>query len=475
MRRNYRVSRVVAFLGLALAWPLAAFADYTSLSGTLDENLVLESGKTYHVYQTLTVPEQITLTIQPGAIVKLKKSIYVHGVLDVQGDDSEAAVLTVAKDHSVGAPIPGANIIGASILFSSSAQSLISQAEIRNLKVSVARSKVDFSDVHFANVTGSPFGGIRGALTPNITVKNVSFGPSAGYAGYYVNEHSISGHESMPNLGIPYLIDGSVEIAGNASLDIEAGVVVKMKGGVVVHGALNIDGEVGNEVIFSGPNDNRHGGAVNTGFGGSFSGIDFWQTSHSSMIRHTTFALTGTSTQALEFVGASPTVEHVLIDTLGRGNSTGSALIYARDEAQPVISCSIIRTTDTGSFYGLVNDNVLAEVDAKELYWDHPLGPTMPGDSSTKGAEVKGNVNVQPFRSSPDDPCSIDPPSSLLLDIDGDGEVNPVIDGVLITRYTSGLRGQDLVSGLVIPGGAARRDVAEIETYLDWMVTRSAR
>lgn len=51
------------------------------------------------------------------------------------------------------------------------------------------------------------------------------------------------------------------------------------------------------------------------------------------------------------------------------------------------------------------------------------------------------------------------------LDIDGDGRVDPLTDGLLIFRYLFGLRGPGLIAGTVSPGGL-RSTAPEIEAQL---------
>ncbi|MBL8310006.1 MAG: DUF11 domain-containing protein [Burkholderiales bacterium] len=51
------------------------------------------------------------------------------------------------------------------------------------------------------------------------------------------------------------------------------------------------------------------------------------------------------------------------------------------------------------------------------------------------------------------------------LDVDGDGLVRPLSDGLLIVRYLLGLRGNNLISGVVAPG-ATRTTIATLEAYL---------
>ena len=55
------------------------------------------------------------------------------------------------------------------------------------------------------------------------------------------------------------------------------------------------------------------------------------------------------------------------------------------------------------------------------------------------------------------------------LDIDGNGEVNALTDGLLITRYLLGIRGPALISGAV-GGGATRSTDTAIETYLSGLL-----
>jgi hypothetical protein len=55
-------------------------------------------------------------------------------------------------------------------------------------------------------------------------------------------------------------------------------------------------------------------------------------------------------------------------------------------------------------------------------------------------------------------------------DIDGDGTIDALTDGILILRYLFGLEGQMLVDGVVAPG--ATRTTEQIEEYLDNLVVK---
>ena len=54
------------------------------------------------------------------------------------------------------------------------------------------------------------------------------------------------------------------------------------------------------------------------------------------------------------------------------------------------------------------------------------------------------------------------------LDIDGDGNVDALTDGVLLMRYLSGLRGSALAAG-VAGAGATRATPDALEGYLQWL------
>lgn len=449
----------------------------------IDSDLVLISGQTYYINRDTTVVEGVELAIQPGAVLKMcqrgggiRSILSIRGHLRAEGLPANVIRFASGDDDSIG------QIVGCSgsgiIEFDSNEASTVRHMQVsRGIFRVSGTSPVDFSDVRFEPTVDFDWA-ITGVLAPNITAENVTFSSRVSRAGYFVNNRIARPDDVMPNINMPYLIDGSVEVPGDASLRIEADVVIKMSGSFQIYGKLEVAGAVAEEVVFSGPTDNRYGGAVNAGFTGRFTGIHFYPQAHSSSVRHAIMADEASSlpssTAMFIFDGANPYIENVLIEAQLRNTASGNAMMRVRQEAQPTINCLALRSTSTTAWAALLNANVVSTVTATDVYWDSPVGPTVSSEE-TLGARVWGSANVLPFRTSVTGPCSIDPPSSLLLDVDGDGQANPVIDGLLISRYMAGMRGEDLLQGLVVPQGAARRSPAEIETYLDWMITRSAR
>jgi len=53
-----------------------------------------------------------------------------------------------------------------------------------------------------------------------------------------------------------------------------------------------------------------------------------------------------------------------------------------------------------------------------------------------------------------------------ISDIDGDGQVDPLTDGLLLLRHLFGMHGDDLIKGVVHPDGS-RQTAEEIADYMD--------
>ena len=74
------------------------------VSGTLSATTTWTSGNVYHVTSNLTVPDGITLRIEPGTVVKLNEFMYIEvdGVLIADGTASEQIVFTSVWDDTYG-------------------------------------------------------------------------------------------------------------------------------------------------------------------------------------------------------------------------------------------------------------------------------------------------------------------------------------------------------------------------------------
>ena len=78
---------------------------------------------------------------------------------------------------------------------------------------------------------------------------------------------------------------------------------------------------------------------------------------------------------------------------------------------------------------------------------------------------ARSSLSPSAKRTDPKDITAYIDAMGFALDVDGDGRVDALTDGMLVLRYLFGLRGDRLIDGAVAPG-AARRTPALIESYI---------
>lgn len=95
-----------------------------------------------------------------------------------------------------------------------------------------------------------------------------------------------------------------------------------------------------------------------------------------------------------------------------------------------------------------------------------------PAEGATYTAAVTGqhSVRVRPFNLAASGPyrlmvANMTRPDRTIMDIDGDGNVVPTIDGLLLMRWMLGMRGSALLGGISFPAEALRTTVPDIELY----------
>ncbi|MEM8711707.1 MAG: hypothetical protein AAGG01_12195, partial [Planctomycetota bacterium] len=130
---------IVSLAAIGLTGPLLA---QVPLAGPLSDSTTgpLQAGVVYHVVNDCSVPQGSTLTVEPGAVVKLEslRQFNVNGTLNVQGTSATPVVFTDVRDDSAGGdtngdgnattPAPGG---WRRIQFSATAQGTVRVAEVR--------------------------------------------------------------------------------------------------------------------------------------------------------------------------------------------------------------------------------------------------------------------------------------------------------------------------------------------------------
>jgi len=78
---------------------------------------------------------------------------------------------------------------------------------------------------------------------------------------------------------------------------------------------------------------------------------------------------------------------------------------------------------------------------------------------------INGAIGAGAVRTTPEDITAYLTAVAAKLDVDGNGQVDALTDGLVIIRYLFGLRGASLISG-AIGSGAIRGTAAEVTTYI---------
>jgi parallel beta-helix repeat protein len=171
---------VVATVLLAAAAIPPAAASATVLPTTIGENMTLTAAGSPYTGSSTTISEGVTVTAQPGALVKLTGTLTVKGTLDVNGTAEGPVVFTSSTNTAPGQWTGIALQTGAG-------GSSLSHAEIRYAKTAIV---------------------VSGGISPEIVDSTI-------------RDNSVTGISA---------VTGSPQITGNSLSDNGKGIVVSGKG-----------------------------------------------------------------------------------------------------------------------------------------------------------------------------------------------------------------------------------------------------
>lgn len=117
---------------------------------------------------------------------------------------------------------------------------------------------------------------------------------------------------------------------------------------------------------------------------------------------------------------------------------------------------------------GLFYANVVMVEDATYLWESQNYNADAGTGTIAQTANLDvANANTSPIHTSDFGAVESEPPSvepAGLYDIDGNGQIEALNDGLLIVKYFFGIRGEPLISG-AIGDNATRNTAAQIEAY----------
>lgn len=363
----------------------------TSVSGSITQNTTWSlSNSPYLVTGTVTIQNGITLTIQPGVVIKsqvspLNSTIRVKGIILAQGTQSQPIVFTSKKDDAYGgdtnndgnATTPNAEDWSSIVIESTSGGlSILEYCLIRFGSYYDGALTIDGSSPEVENCTffkckrgldviksGNPVlinntfdyctsTPVAKDLQTQVSFTNNIFNATNKFnaiglgnsnsniagATYYLNKTNVG---NITN--IPYVPLNTLTIQQNNTLSIQSGVIIKsnvyqINETFIIKGTLIAEGQPNEPIVFTSTKDDTYGGDTNTDGATTspapqdWSNIVFDQSSgNSSLVKHCIFRYGTYYDGILTIKGCSPTVENCIFYKCHRG-------IYVVQGGSPAIS-----------------------------------------------------------------------------------------------------------------------------------------
>ena len=411
-----------------------------TVSGNISSDTTWTNGNVYYVTGDVTVLAGVTLTLEPGVIVKFQNSrrLIIDGKLVAAGTSGQPIYFTSYRDDSVGGDTNGdGSSSGAEgdwgwIQFKSGSDdtSLIEYATIRygggwqygnvfiqNASPTIRNSTLSHSygdgiylESTLSAGSSSPtlnnnmFSNNTASISTDITswptlTGNTSSNNSTN--GLLVRGGTIGSNTAWNQTNMVYRVGGDVTVAGGATLTIAPGMIVKFNGNVklLIDGKLVAAGTSGQLIYFTSYRDDSVGGDTNgdgssSGAKGNWGWIQFKSGSDdTSLIEYATIRYGGGWQYGNVFIqDASPTIRN---STLSYSSGDG---IYAQN-ATPTLVCNDIMSNGT---LGIRNVSPSTVIDAINQYWGSPSGPKHTTlNPNGQGNGVSDGVSFIPWRTTP--------------------------------------------------------------------------
>ena len=447
--------------------------NFTPVSGTISQNTTWIAGNVYVINGTVTVNSGVTLTVEPGTIVKFNSStssISVFGSLLAQGTAGQNIYFTSIHDDSVGGDTNN-NSNGTSpaqsdftgIRFFSNSVGILDHISLTyggnqlygvlsnsggtiNIynshfskndpsiyqssgSLGIGSSTIDnnpfycgfFSICYGLKIDGGSLNLVGNTLLYNKTFidARVNFTASGnqilgGLLGYMLSG-TIYQNTSWSPQDYPLVIS-AISILPGITLNIQAGMVMKfveLLGGLSVYGILNVQGGQDNQVYFTSLYDNSVGGdTTNSGqppSAGDWNSIRFFAGS-SGTIENATIRYAGC--YACQFYG---------LTSYGGVSNAGGNLNITDSKISNNYLYGIYHNGGTSAISGSsisnntqygINNTTLTSLNAQNNWWGTPTGPyhsTL--NPNGGGNQISNNVNFSPWLAAdPDEPPPIELP-----------------------------------------------------------------
>jgi uncharacterized protein YccT (UPF0319 family) len=435
MRNIYPTIATVLFaLAIRMLLPTSAYAtpSIIPVSGNISINTTWTNGNIYYVTGDTTVLSGVTLTIQPGVIVKLRPDcrLIIDGKLVAAGTASQPIYFTSYRDDSVGGDTDGGGSSSGArgdwnwIQFNaiSDDASLIEHAVIRygggkswrrgvygnvylrDASPTIRHSTLEYSEgagVYLEStaagssapvISNNRFSNNASSISTDVTSRptltnNTSSANSTN--GLLVRGGTINSNTNWDQLDMVYRVAGDITVASGATLTIAPGMIIKFNSNVTlfVDGKLEAKGTADQLIYFTSYRDDSAGGDTNgdssSGESGDWNWIQFNAISDdASLIEYAVIRYGGGKSWRRGVYGnvylrdASPTIRH---STLAHSEGAG---VY-------------LESTAAGSSAPVISNNRFSN-NASSISTDVTSRPTLTNNTSsansTNGLLVRGGT-----------------------------------------------------------------------------------
>jgi hypothetical protein len=287
------------------------------LGGELDENTLFRADTKYLIQNTLVVPQNRRLLIEPGAVLEFEEGsgIEVRGSFYACGSSRDP--ITFTSDRGTPGSWQGIQFINAD---ESSTLSHVLIQFAGDRAIYIEDSKPDLVDVKISRSSAFPISVDGNGLSEVMVDVDLETNPFVGIeirGGAAANRQNVT----WPNHGLVYVVSGLVEIGSNTTLEIESGAIVKFwqpsRGsapGLRIRGLLKAE-----DVQFTSVYDSRNnvGGVTyveaQDPAAGDWAGITFHESSGKSYLRRVLVQYAGRDQGAISMQNSAPELTNVTI------------------------------------------------------------------------------------------------------------------------------------------------------------------
>ena len=437
-------TKLTLLITLVLSLPSFASASTFATSSPVASTVWTKDQSPYIVNAyDFNVPTGVTLTIQPGVVIKFSQNniaLTVNGTLNAQGTAADPIYFTSYNDKTVGGDTGTSpwGLSWAGIQTNSGASVNVSNVNIRNANNALTNNggTATISNSTFENDTNGAYHtagttnlsqnifqndqkGIRGLGTGSLSFTGNTFlnDAEAGYfdlsggmtftnsnntvsgtgrKGFFIYSDGTNGSDqTLSGDNIPYVVDVfGITVPAGKTLAIQSGAIIKFEqnnASIIVNGALNVSGTKDQPVYFTPLSDDTIGGDTDGGAAVNYD--NQW-----ASIKLNAGATANFSHAVLRkggyFTGTGAVTNNGATLTVSDSEISGSANFgVLHNSGTTNISNSAITGNQT---YGIYN-NAANTVLAQNNWWGSATGPKHATNPLGTGDKVTDKVNFTPW------------------------------------------------------------------------------